>query len=704
MARGKQEDSSRNLHHHSHAAARAAPKLKGLHSHEQVEQLLDDAEVAPEQAIHTDLDPALYGEDGLWNQQLFSGGSPAEVLVVCIDEGADHKMVPVWWEPIFAGVSEKLPRQERIQELRKAVYKMLESKSKLLFRLAKSAEDSVTTVMHMLEKESSGKLIGIDFRLKQIPSILRKLAFETSANPQKTIAEVMNTRMTDTLRYTILYPTKKYCEFAVKMIDVLVDVNGFASFELRNYWETGHAYDGLNCSFLTDDHDSGGVLFEVQCHTPESFEVKQYESHELYELWRGIDDVDKKFMVFTQMVDKFDAVPRPPGDLMAIGVLNRKTCPEPKTFKKWMAANAGELVELKRDVVAYGAKCGVKIIVNAEDADHQRVTIFDKAGFSNLDETGGHISPRPTGATKFSRNAATGDVETVTVPGAAASSTPGCWEKIATALFGGPKPQGERLLVSGMRDNQGNSTAIRNPMFMAPDADKPMSAPDKQEKFAFIRHGEAEHNQFFRNGEIETGYQIFDPKLTEKGRRQSEALSAYIVSESLSFDVILVSCSDRALETAQIVFSHLENPKVVVTSLCTETAMDKQGSTRVGGPCRTCAPLDELKARFPSTWDWSALESPANYVAKTTMKGCAGAEGWCHPQRKEERLVQFRDLLNSDLIETTDRVAIIGHAEFFKEFVTIKMTACQMIWQEIPSAEELLQRAAEYKESEHSID
>ena len=39
------------------------------------------------------------------------------------------------------------------------------------------------------------------------------------------------------------------------------------------------------------------------------------------------------------------------------------------------------------------------------------------------------------------------------------------------------------------------------------------------------------------------------------------------------------------------------------------------------------------------------------------------------------------------------RVAIIGHAEFFKEFVTIKMTACQMIWQEIPSAEELLQRA-----------
>jgi hypothetical protein len=37
---------------------------------------------------------------------------------------------------------------------------------------------------------------------------------------------------------------------------------------------------------------------------------------------------------------------------------------------------------------------------------------------------------RHVGGCCRSRNAATGDVETVTVPGAAASSTPGCWEKV----------------------------------------------------------------------------------------------------------------------------------------------------------------------------------------------------------------------------------------------------------------------------------
>ena len=47
------------------------------------------------------------------------------------------------------------------------------------------------------------------------------------------------------------------------------------------------------------------------------------------------------------MVDKFDAVPRPPGDLMAIGKLNRKTQPMPKGYNEWLADNMGELKQLK---------------------------------------------------------------------------------------------------------------------------------------------------------------------------------------------------------------------------------------------------------------------------------------------------------------------------------------------------------------------
>eukprot|EP01051_Picozoa_sp_SAG22_P009153 SAG22_NODE_743_length_7504_cov_4.816745_3_plen_49_part_00 len=44
-------------------------------------------------------------------------------------------------------------------------------------------------------------------------------------------------------------------------------------------------------------------------------------------------------MVYSKMVDLFDSVPRPPGDLMAIGNLTRKMSPEPKGYPGWLAAN-----------------------------------------------------------------------------------------------------------------------------------------------------------------------------------------------------------------------------------------------------------------------------------------------------------------------------------------------------------------------------
>ena len=46
-------------------------KFVGIHSHEEPDQLVTAAEVAEDKAIHTSLDPAVYGDDGLWNQQLF---------------------------------------------------------------------------------------------------------------------------------------------------------------------------------------------------------------------------------------------------------------------------------------------------------------------------------------------------------------------------------------------------------------------------------------------------------------------------------------------------------------------------------------------------------------------------------------------------------------------------------------------------------
>ena len=64
-----------------------------------------------------------------------------------------------------------------------------------------------------------------------------------------------------------------------------------------------------------------------------------------------------QYMVYTKMVDLFDSVPRPPGDLMSIGSLTRKTSKEPKGYVPWFQAN-------KRDweILNKGEVCASQVL------------------------------------------------------------------------------------------------------------------------------------------------------------------------------------------------------------------------------------------------------------------------------------------------------------------------------------------------------
>jgi broad specificity phosphatase PhoE len=619
--------------------------------------------VSADHQVSTGLDVELYGPDEMWNQQLFTGGSPAELLELALQD-ANHPKVPKWWAskvPAAAGA------EDPAAELRRAVWKEILQKSKLLFMLAKSAEETVTGVMREIEGLTNGQLIGIEYRLKELPSIQRKLLFETSQSVSRTIQEVMNSRMTDTLRYTVLYETSSYVQQAANLVEMLCNAKKYQSFELRNYWETGHAYDGLNCSFLTDEHEAGGVLYEVQVHTPQSFDVKQYKSHALYELWRGIDDPMRKYLVFSNMVDLFDEVPRPPGDLLAIGTLNRKTSPEPEGYKEWLAQNDVDVQMLRAKNYAY---FGVEVheIERPDDGQTEGATrVADK----------GRLFSGGGGSKFFNPMAAVGGTSAVGDAGAAVGGGIGaCFSKVF-CCFNRSQGASETPLMSGMREG-GDRAPIQNPMFAGNAADQ------EQEQFAFIRHGEAEHNVLFRMGKADAGLEIFDPPLTDKGRRQAEALGRYIEQEQLQFDVVFVSPLLRALETCKIIFASFPNSRVICCPLLSETGMDEAGNDRVGKPCRAGRASSELKTQFPG-WDFSQLDDRTAWVEKG-----AGSQGWAHPDPKEDRVDPFKEyLLNNTL--STDKVAIVGHAAFFQNFVEVKMTSCQMLWKDVARANAVLE-------------
>ena len=83
----------------------------------------------------------------------------------------------------------------------------------------------------------------------------------------------------DDLRYTMTFPADKYTE-GVKgaVADLKAQGYTFDQDRVKNTWESP-VYRGLNTTARTPD----GKAFELQFHTPESFDLKENIQHPLYE-------------------------------------------------------------------------------------------------------------------------------------------------------------------------------------------------------------------------------------------------------------------------------------------------------------------------------------------------------------------------------------------------------------------------------------
>jgi hypothetical protein len=350
-----------------------------------------DAHVDEDHEIHTDLDSKVYGPDDVWNQLMYTGQSPADLLVMACDvedlkaamaEYGTAGQIPVWWDTVSKDVSSKTGAARR-DALRKKCWAVITKKAKQLFDLGRGVEPEVTKAMTDVGADCGGKLVGLEWRLKTLASTQRKLLFETCSNPQMTVIEVMRARMTDALRYTVQFPTADYVRLSLSLIDALQTEYKYTKAAVRNYWETGHAYDGLNTAFRKVEgvrkstvKNLGGVMFEVQIHTPQSFHAKEEDSHTLYEYWRVVDDVhvgavvacssvkrsintvprllQRKYAIFSLMVEKFNGIPRPPSDstsglkLLDIGTLHRKGMAEPEGYQTYLQERGNDEILLLR--------------------------------------------------------------------------------------------------------------------------------------------------------------------------------------------------------------------------------------------------------------------------------------------------------------------------------------------------------------------
>ncbi|EGO2601798.1 hypothetical protein [Enterococcus faecalis] len=138
---------------------------------------------------------------------------------------------------------------------------------------AQQAERKVTKDLFSATSECTGNLEGLEFKIKTLDSLFRKMQKEPKA------------KMRDVLRYTEVSSTKSLFKDYRKTMQFL-EKKGYEVTAVKNTWNKIEAvYKGVNTNIKTPE----GYEFELQFHTKESFDLKNGKLHELYEKQRILD-------------------------------------------------------------------------------------------------------------------------------------------------------------------------------------------------------------------------------------------------------------------------------------------------------------------------------------------------------------------------------------------------------------------------------
>lgn len=175
-----------------------------------------------------------------------------------------------------------------------------------VLEVATEIEPEVTARMIQLANEVGGEMTGLEFRLKELESLVRKVDKEMR-EAVLTAVEAAES-MSDVLRYTMQAPLGDYAAAAQGSIDSL-RAAGFRC-RVKNSWGSEkNPYRGVNVAVT----DPSGHKFELQFHTQQSFDVKNGEMHRLYEEARKSTDPALSKRLNEQMFALSDTVDEPPG-------------------------------------------------------------------------------------------------------------------------------------------------------------------------------------------------------------------------------------------------------------------------------------------------------------------------------------------------------------------------------------------------------
>jgi hypothetical protein len=173
---------------------------------------------------------------------------------------------------------------------------------------ARGIEPKLTNdIKDISESVPGSELAGLDFRLKAADSLQRKVATDLLENPNMSAEEALS-QIKDSVRYTMKMPDDGYVDGVNEAISRL-QANGYENVSWKNTWGSD-GYQGINSAWR---EPTSGQVFEVQFHTPNSFDAKM-ATHDLYKQIRLPDTpLDVRQNLIQQQGQIFAGIPVPPG-------------------------------------------------------------------------------------------------------------------------------------------------------------------------------------------------------------------------------------------------------------------------------------------------------------------------------------------------------------------------------------------------------
>lgn len=146
-------------------------------------------------------------------------------------------------------------------------------------------EPNITRDIQGIVEASGGTMEGLEYRIKTKESFIRKVDadYQQAVQDDASVTKAfIASKINDAIRYTAVADEDTLYDVYIQIVEQL-KLSDYDIVNLKNTWlSTVNPYKGINVIIRSPN----GQKFELQFHTPDSFDLKQNKMHELYEEFR----------------------------------------------------------------------------------------------------------------------------------------------------------------------------------------------------------------------------------------------------------------------------------------------------------------------------------------------------------------------------------------------------------------------------------